>query len=167
VHFIRRAADALFELVNDLLDLAKAEAGKLVVRPVEFTVENLFGALRGMLRPLLSGIPSPSCSRIRRASRRSTRTREGLADPPQLHLERAQVHRARRGARVGAPVDEGGAVEFVVADTGIGIAPEDQERIFQEFTQIDSPLQRQVKGTGLGLPLTRKLASLLADGSAS
>src|SRR5262249_4058711 len=46
-------------------------------------------------------------------------------------------------------------------DTGIGIAPEDQERIFQEFTQIDSPLQQRVKGTGLGLPLTQKLASLL------
>ena len=46
-------------------------------------------------------------------------------------------------------------------DTGIGIAPEDQERIFEEFTQVDSPLQRRVKGTGLGLPLVRKLAELL------
>jgi CheY-like chemotaxis protein len=52
-------------------------------------------------------------------------------------------------------------VVFSVADTGIGIAPEDQERIFEEFTQIDSPAQRQARGTGLGLPLTRKLATLL------
>ncbi|HEX7808710.1 MAG TPA: response regulator, partial [Thermoanaerobaculia bacterium] len=52
-------------------------------------------------------------------------------------------------------------VMFHVADTGIGIAPDDQERIFDDFTQIDNPLQRMLKGTGLGLPLTRKLATLL------
>jgi DNA-binding response OmpR family regulator len=52
-------------------------------------------------------------------------------------------------------------VTFSVADTGIGIAPEDQERIFQEFSQVDTPLQRKVKGTGLGLPLSRRLAELL------
>ena len=52
VQFIRKAAESLTELVNDLLDLAKVEAGKTVVTPVEFTAEELFGALRGMLRPL-------------------------------------------------------------------------------------------------------------------
>src|SRR5262249_60114300 len=46
-------------------------------------------------------------------------------------------------------------------DTGIGIAAEDQDTIFQDFTQLDSPRQRRVKGTGLGLPLSRKLAELL------
>ena len=55
VQFIRKAAESLTELVNDLLDLAKVEAGKTVVTPVEFTAEDLFGALRGMLRPLLVG----------------------------------------------------------------------------------------------------------------
>src|SRR6185369_4440942 len=53
VGFVRKAAQDLTELVNDLLDLAKVEAGKTVVRPVEFEIANLFGALRGMLRPLL------------------------------------------------------------------------------------------------------------------
>jgi CheY-like chemotaxis protein/anti-sigma regulatory factor (Ser/Thr protein kinase) len=52
-------------------------------------------------------------------------------------------------------------IAFSVADTGIGIAAEDQEQIFQEFSQIESPIQRRVKGTGLGLPLCRKLAELL------
>ena len=55
MQFIRKAAESLTELVNDLLDLAKVEAGKTVVTPVEFTAEDLFGALRGMLRPLLVG----------------------------------------------------------------------------------------------------------------
>jgi CheY-like chemotaxis protein len=56
---------------------------------------------------------------------------------------------------------DGRAVEFSVADTGIGIAQEDQSRIFEEFSQLDHPIQQQVKGTGLGLPLCRKLAQLL------
>ena len=55
VRFIRKAAENLTELVDDLLDLAKVEAGKTVVVPSPFTVTSLFGALRGMLRPLLVG----------------------------------------------------------------------------------------------------------------
>ena len=54
VTLIRRAAEGLTELVNDLLDLAKVEAGKVTIQPIEFEVQTLFGALRGMLRPLLA-----------------------------------------------------------------------------------------------------------------
>ena len=50
---------------------------------------------------------------------------------------------------------------IAVSDSGIGIKPEDHSRIFEEFTQLDSPIQRRVKGTGLGLPLCEKLAVLL------
>jgi len=161
VHFIRRAADALSELVNDLLDLAKAEAGKLVVRPVEFEVQNLFGALRGMLRPLL-------------VSESVALVFEDPEDVPPLYTDEGKVSQILRNfisnalkftergeVRVSARLVERGEIRFEVADTGIGIAAEDQEQIFEEFAQIDSPLQRRVKGTGLGLPLTRKLASLL------
>jgi len=50
---------------------------------------------------------------------------------------------------------------FSVADTGIGIAPEDQEWIFQEFSQVEHPIQKRVRGSGLGLPLATRLAELL------
>jgi CheY-like chemotaxis protein len=57
--------------------------------------------------------------------------------------------------------DDGQKVVFSVADSGIGIAPEHQSIVFQEFAQLDNPLQRKVRGTGLGLPLSKKLAELL------
>jgi signal transduction histidine kinase/CheY-like chemotaxis protein len=165
VAFIRKAADALGELVADLLDLAKVEAGKTDVRPIDFDVEHLFGALRGMLRPLL-------------ASETVALVFEEAEGIPTMHTDEAKVSQILRNlisnalkftergeVRVTArflPAER--AVAFAVADTGIGIVPEDQERIFQEFTQIDSPIQRRVQGTGLGLPLCRKLAQLLGGG---
>jgi signal transduction histidine kinase/CheY-like chemotaxis protein len=162
VAFIRKAADSLSELVNDLLDLAKVEAGKIVVRPTDFEVETLFGTLRGMLRPLLV---SDSVDLVF----------EEPTDVPPLRTDEAKVSQILRNflsnalkftdkgeVRVSARRVPGeDLVAFSVADTGIGIAAEDQERIFQEFSQIDSPIQRKVKGTGLGLPLCRKLAALL------
>ena len=66
----------------------------------------------------------------------------------------------RGSVRVTATLD-GATYRFDVADTGIGIAPENLQLIFEEFSQIEHPLQRISKGTGLGLPLCRKLASLL------
>ena len=57
--------------------------------------------------------------------------------------------------------EDGEAIDFSVADTGIGIAAADQQRIFEEFGQVEGPLQGKVKGTGLGLPLTRRLTELL------
>jgi signal transduction histidine kinase/CheY-like chemotaxis protein len=164
VTYIRKSADSLFELVNDLLDLAKVEAGKIVVRPVEFEVNSLFGALRGMLRPLLV---SSSLNLIF----------EDACDIPPIYSDEGKVSQILRNfisnalkftesgeVRVAAePVDDSGgtAIAFRVSDTGIGIAAEDQETIFKEFAQLDSSLQRKVKGTGLGLPLSRKLAELL------
>jgi signal transduction histidine kinase/DNA-binding response OmpR family regulator len=162
VSYIRKAADALSELVNDLLDIAKLEAGKTVVRPTEFRVPVLFGTLRGMLRPLLVN------ESVRLVF-------DDADDLPVMYTDEGKVSQILRNfmsnalkftergeVRVTARVSEDRtAIVFSVADTGIGIAPEHQETIFEEFAQIDHPLQRRVKGTGLGLPLCRKLATLL------
>jgi signal transduction histidine kinase/CheY-like chemotaxis protein len=162
VGFIRQGARDLTELVNDLLDLAKVEAGKVTVRPVEFDVESLFGALRGMLRPLL----------VNESLRLVFEPAAGI---PPLHTDEGKVSQILRNfisnalkytergeVLVSATLADGGAaVAFAVADTGIGIAPEDQERIFEEFAQVEHTLQSRVKGTGLGLPLARKLTQLL------
>jgi signal transduction histidine kinase/CheY-like chemotaxis protein len=161
--YIRKSAESLAGLVDDLLDLAKVEAGKLDVRPSAFTAAELFGGLRGALKPL-------------RANDAVELVFEELpADFPLLSTDEAKVAQVLRNfvsnalkftpageVRVSAAHDrDADRVLFAVADTGIGIAPEDQPRVFEEFAQIDNPLQKAAKGTGLGLPLSRRLAELL------
>jgi signal transduction histidine kinase/DNA-binding response OmpR family regulator len=162
VGFMRKAAEDLTQLVDDLLDLAKIEAGKIEVQPIDFSAAELFSALRGMLKPLL-------------VSESVHLKFEEVEDLPLLHTDEAKVSQILRNfisnalkftergevrvfAKLNAARDY---VTFAVTDTGIGISPEDQALVFEEFTQIQGPLQRKVKGTGLGLPLCRKLANLL------
>jgi signal transduction histidine kinase len=162
VHFVRTAATTLAELVNDLLDLARIEAGRTVVRPTTFTVADLFGALRGMFRPL---VPPDSAVAL---------LFEDPGELPPLMTDEGKLSQILRNfianalkfteqgeVRISATTAANGRVTFAISDTGIGIAPEDQERIFEEFSQLESPLQRKSIGSGLGLPLSRRLAELL------
>jgi signal transduction histidine kinase len=162
VLLIRRAAEDLKSLVDDLLDLAKIEAGKIEIRPAEFEVGNLFSALRGMLRPMLL---NRSLALVFEEPERLPVMNSDEGKVSQIlrnFISNALKYTEAGEVRVTAELARGGeAVLFSVTDTGIGIAAEDQERIFDEFTQVDNPLQRTHKGTGLGLPLTRKLATLL------
>lgn len=162
VQFIKNSAQDLADLVNDLLDLAKVEAGKVTIRPSQFDVNTLFSALRGMLRPLLA---------------QNSSVKLQFDDPEQniqIFSDEAKVSQILRNfisnalkftergeVRVSVAKGWDGTVSFSVADTGIGIKQEDQERIFQEWTQVEGKLQKVAKGTGLGLPLSRKLAQLL------
>jgi signal transduction histidine kinase/CheY-like chemotaxis protein len=160
--FIRKSAQQLSDLVDDLLDIAKVEAGKIEVRPAAFEIAALFGALRGMLRPLL-------------VNQSLTLVFEEPEDVPPIYSDESKVSQILRNfisnalkytergeVRVSACLTpQRDAVEFSVEDTGIGIPEADLARVFDEFVQIENPLQRRVKGTGLGLPLSRKLAELL------
>jgi signal transduction histidine kinase/CheY-like chemotaxis protein len=162
LYYIRKSAQQLSDLIDDLLDIAKVEAGKVDVRPAPFEIAGLFGALRGMLRPLL--------------------VNESLAlvfdepvDLPPIYSDESKVSQILRNfisnalkytergeVRVSATLTpRRDAVQFSVADTGIGIPEHELTRVFDEFVQIENPLQRRVKGTGLGLPLSKRLAELL------
>jgi signal transduction histidine kinase/CheY-like chemotaxis protein len=162
VGFIRKSAENLSELVNDLLDLAKVEAGKTVVRPSEFSVQSLFGALRGMLRPLLAG-DAVSLSFEETVDIPALETDEGkVSQILRNFISNALKFTERGEVRVTATyLPEADRVTFSVSDTGIGIAPDNHEAIFQEFAQVENPLQHKYKGTGLGLPLSKRLAELL------
>lgn len=158
VIYIRRAAESLSDLVNDLLDLAKVESGKIEIHRAAFDVADLTSALRGMFRPLMVGDVSLV-----------------IEDPSSLHMvsDEAKLSQILRNFLSNAVkfTEQGevrltvtaqdGTVRFDVRDTGIGIAPEDIQRIFDDFVQVDGPRQRRVRGTGLGLPLSKRLAELI------
>jgi len=159
--YIRKAARDLLDLVNDLLDLAKVEAGKVEAKPLDFRVGDLFAALRGMLRPVL-------------LNQAVDLVFEDVEHIPPMFSDEGKISQILRNfisnalkftergeVRVSASLAGNGDVIFSVSDTGIGIAPVDQARVFEEFVQVDNPIQRRVKGTGLGLPLSKKLATLL------
>lgn len=160
--FIRRAAEDLSEMVNDLLDLARIEAGRTEVKPAECRVGNLLSSLRGMFRPML-GNPALDLVFEEPEGIPPLWTDEGKLSQILRNLVSNALKFTERGeVRVSVnPGEDGGRVVFSVADTGIGIPPEHLDRIFEEYVQVDSPLQRRATGTGLGLPLSRKLAELL------
>ncbi|MEO5929179.1 MAG: ATP-binding protein [Candidatus Kapaibacterium sp.] len=162
VTFIRKGAEALSELVNDLLDLAKVEAGKIDVNAAEFRILDLLGALRGMLRPLLMN------EAVNLAIDTGTNLPPVMGDEGKVaQILRNLVSNALKFTDAGEVrvsafhIPEKDLMLFKVDDTGIGIPPEHLENIFQEFTQVENRLQHRVKGTGLGLPLSRKLAELI------
>ena len=161
VNYIRSAARDLSELVHDLLDIAKVEAGKVAVRATEFAVSDLFGGLRGLMRPLQT---NDAVALIFDVSERVPTLYTDEAKVSQIlrnYISNALKFTERGEVLVTAAPDEAAHVMFRVSDTGIGIAPEDQGRLFQEFGQVPNPLQARVRGTGLGLSLSKRLAELL------
>ena len=162
VRFIEAAASDLSELVNDLLDLAKIEAGRVEVVVAPIVVDNLFRALKGMLRPLVDearvDLIFEPCDHTEAFDSDEGKISQVLRN----FISNALKFTEQGAVRVSAFHDPGAdTITFAVADTGIGISPENLQLIFEEFSQIEHPLQRRSKGTGLGLPLCRKLADLL------
>lgn len=159
VGFIRQSAQSLLELLSDLLDLAKIESGKIDVRVSEFTLADLFGSLRGMFKPLL---PARALSLVfEDTGDWCLRTDEGKVAQILRNLISNAVKFTPVGeVRVRASAS-GAFVNLSVNDTGIGIPQEHLEHIFEEFHQIKGVWQDKASGTGLGLPLSRRLAELL------
>jgi signal transduction histidine kinase len=162
VQFIATAANDLSELVNDLLDLAKIEAGKVEVQLAPVVVENMFRALKGMLRPLVDAANVELVFETGATDQVFDSDEGKISQILRNFISNALKFTERGAVTVRASSDAAaGTISFAVLDTGIGITPENLQLIFEEFSQIEHPLQRKSKGTGLGLPLCRKLAGLL------
>ena len=161
VRFVQSSAEELTEMVNDLLDLAKIEAGRISISPEWFEMVDLFAALRGMFKPILTN------EAVALVFEEPTDVPRVFTDDKKLSqilrnfISNALKFTQRGEVRVSSQYRTPGWVTFSVADTGIGIAKEHQGALFQDFVQVDAPIQRRFRGTGLGLALSKRLAELL------
>jgi signal transduction histidine kinase len=161
--FIQSTSLQFVEMVNDLLDLAKVEAGRVEISPEWFELVDLFAALRGMFKPVLT---NPEVVLVFEEPRQPLplfTDDKKLSQILRNYIANALKFTPRGEVRVSASLSESPAesVTFAVADTGIGIAREFHHAIFHDFTQVNSPIQKRLRGTGLGLSLSKQLAELL------
>jgi signal transduction histidine kinase/CheY-like chemotaxis protein len=149
----------LLGLINDILDLAKVEAGQMELRSERVRISELIRQVLTTVEPLAQAKGIKTRSQAGAAG--TIVADRGKLKQMLLNLVSNAIKFTPEGGRVsiaGRRTD--GFVEIAVADTGIGIAEEDLDRIFQEFHQLDSGPDRQQQGTGLGLALTRRFAEL-------
>src|SRR5579884_187567 len=175
---IQSSGERLLNLINDILDLAKIEAGKMQVRVVEFSVYDVCEGLLNMFRPLaekknidLRGQFAPDIPLLRQDAVKVQQILSNLlSNAIKFTPEGGRVQLKAEIDPLGAPPaaaspavrwNGGGYIVLTVSDTGVGIAREEQELIFEKFRQAGNPLTRQHAGTGLGLSIVRELSKLL------
>jgi signal transduction histidine kinase len=161
VAYIQKSAQDLLDFVSDLLDLAKVGAGKVSVHPGPFELDDVLTALRGMFRPLSADANIPVIFELSPVPTMETdeqKVTQILRNLISNALKFTESGEIRVSATHDRATDE---VIVTVADTGVGISAGDLERIFDEFIQVESRRGRRERSSGLGLPLSRKLAELM------
>jgi len=162
VRLMRDSSQELTAMVDDLLDLAKVEAGRVSISPEWFDMVDLFSALRGMFRPILNGSAVDLVfEEPRNVPDHLYTDHKKLSQILRNFISNALKFTTQGQVRVTAEYSGGDNVTFAVTDTGIGISAEDQATLFNDFVQLDSPIQKRLRGSGLGLSLSKKLAELL------
>jgi PAS domain S-box-containing protein len=173
LHLIRQGGVHLLTLINGILDLSKIEAGKLELEPesvsVAGVVEDVLVIVRGLANQkqqvlecqVAIDLPPLTADPVRLKQILFNLLANAMKFTPKLGTVRLAVRRQPGGASdpaAGLPASDG--VEWQVADTGVGLAPEDLPRLFQEFVQVGRSRRAAAEGSGLGLALTRKLVEL-------
>jgi signal transduction histidine kinase len=162
---IQTSGKMLLEMINDILDLAKIEAGKMEIRPADFRIDHVLHAQSDMARPLVE----------KKNLDLSVDVRPGISE---LHQDQSKVQQILNnllsnaikftpdGGRIVVRAEPAGPGYFhlVVADTGVGIAEADRTKIFEKFRQGAAggdAMTREHSGTGLGLSIVKELCKLL------
>lgn len=161
VKFIQETSMEFSDMVNDLLDLAKVEAGKIDISAGWFEMVDLFSTLRGMFKPVLTNPDLLLVFEDIEGVPKLFSDDRKLAQILRNFISNAIKFTSKGEVRVSAKKINDLMVTFSVSDTGIGIASEFHHAMFKDFNQIDSPIQKRLRGTGLGLSLSKKLAELL------
>ncbi len=160
--FVRDAARALLAIVDDILDLSRVEAGKLMLEDGVVAPARLVDSCAAMARP------DAEAKGLALSLQIAPQTPEAIAgDPTRLRqvllnlVTNAVKFTAGGGVILSVAPAGDERLRFTVADTGPGIAPEARERLFQPFGQVDSTIHRRYGGTGLGLAICKRLVELM------
>lgn len=159
---IYSAGNDLLNLINDILDISKVEAGKLEIRPENTSVARLVDGLRGMFEPLATHKHLAFNVELQADAPLLMFTdRQRLEQVLKNLLSNAIKFTEKGSVSLTVTRQPGGGIGFIVRDSGIGIASDQQEGIFEAFRQADGSTNRRYGGTGLGLSISRDLAALL------
>jgi signal transduction histidine kinase len=164
LRIVQGSAQHLLSLINDILDFAKIESGDIAIQRAPLICQHVIAEVVSILRPLAEAkglqleIQVPPVDLVMQSDRRAlSQVLINLINNAikftEIGVVRLELRRRQENGRMLA--------EIRVVDTGIGIHPEDQTKLFQAFTQVDAATTRQHEGTGLGLHLSQKLAQLL------
>ena len=171
LELIQGSGAALLTVVNDILDFSKIEAGQLELDPITFPlhglVDNTVSIVRGSalksplgiacrLDPGLPAFVLGDASRLRQVL--LNLLNNAVKFTPEGSVTLSVRHEGTRALPTGETVE---AMRFCVADTGIGIAPEQRERLFKRFSQVDGSISRRFGGSGLGLAICRHLVTMM------
>jgi signal transduction histidine kinase len=159
--FVQGSVRELSEMVDDLLDLAKVEAGRISISPEWFEMVDLFSALRGMFRPIIGNSAVALILEEPESVPRLFTDDKKLSQILRNFISNALKFTIEGEVRVTAQLRDENWIEFAVTDTGIGIAPEHLSTLFSDFVQLDTRIHKRLRGTGLGLSLAKKFSELL------
>jgi signal transduction histidine kinase/AmiR/NasT family two-component response regulator len=163
---IRNSGDNLLSLLNDILDMTKIEAGKMTFELADVNLADLHGRIIGPFEAqaeakgleLVSLFTGEVPSVVRGDALRVCQVIQNLLSNAVKFTEVGKVEYIVHGTRIN---DKRVRFDFSVKDSGSGITPEDLERLFQPFTQVDASSTRRFGGTGLGLTIARRMANIM------
>lgn len=163
---IRNSGDNLLSLLNDILDMTKIEAGKMNFEVVDIIIEGLNKRITGPFEAqaeakgltFVTTVEGEIPTVVRGDPLRVCQVVQNLLSNAVKFTEAGEIHYLVRGHRVS---DQRVRFEFVVQDSGAGIAAADLERLFMPFTQVDTSSTRRFGGTGLGLTIARRMANIM------
>ncbi len=163
---IKRNGEYLLDIINDILDLSKIEAGRMHVERIACPPVQLVDDVLALMRvraeskglPLRAEFQGPIPQTIETDP---TRLRQILINLVGNAIKFTEIGEVRLRVRLDAAAEGGPRLVFDVLDTGIGMTPQQMQKLFQPFTQADSSTTRKYGGSGLGLTISRRLAKML------
>ncbi len=161
---VRDSANGLLTIINDILDFSKIEAGKMQIESIDFALSPLLDGVYSMFAAKATAKHLELSYHCDPAIPALLRGDPGRIKQVLINLLGNAIKFTEKGRIIiqAAPGERPGEVILSVSDTGIGIPPEVQEKLFESFTQADSSMTRKYGGTGLGLAISKKLVELMA-----